>query len=95
MDRKTKTWPTWILAAGCVWMWLAPLSSFAWGAPAQDEEKISRFGEYKGHSAPAFDSWVRNSQYLTMRDGVRIAIDIIRPARTGKPAREAPGYLEP
>ncbi len=47
-------------------------------------EKISRFGEYRGYSADVYDTWVRTSRYLTMRDGVRLAADIIRPAVKGK-----------
>lgn len=47
-------------------------------------DKVSRFGEYKGYSAEVYDSWVRTSRYLTMRDGVRLAADIIRPAVRGK-----------
>ncbi|MGA2531697.1 MAG: CocE/NonD family hydrolase [Candidatus Aminicenantales bacterium] len=54
------------------------------GLEAQSQEKISRFGEYKGYSAPVYDSWVRTSRYLTMRDGVRLAADIIRLALKGK-----------
>jgi uncharacterized protein len=88
MHRKMKTFQTSILAAALVWLWLSPLFCCASDAPAQDKEKISRFGEYKGYSVPAYDSWVRSSQYLPMRDGVRIAIDVIRPARGGKVAEE-------
>jgi putative CocE/NonD family hydrolase len=76
------------LAVASVYLLLSPLSSPASPIPSQDEGKISRFGEYKGYSEPAYDSWVRTSQYLTMRDGVRIAIDVIRPARGGKVAEE-------
>ena len=53
-------------------------------AQAQAPEKTSRFGEYRGYSAEVYDSWVRTSRYLTMRDGVRLAADIIRPALGGK-----------
>jgi len=52
--------------------------------PVQEAERISKFGEYKGYSEDSYDSWVRTSQYLTMRDGIKIAIDIIRPAKEGK-----------
>jgi putative CocE/NonD family hydrolase len=52
-------------------------------AQAQATEKISRFGEYKGYSPEVYDSWVRTSRYLTMRDNVRLAADIIRPAVKG------------
>lgn len=51
------------------------------GQGAPSAEKVSRFGEYRGYSIPVYDSWVRTSRYLTMRDGVRLAADIIRPAR--------------
>jgi putative CocE/NonD family hydrolase len=76
------------LAAAFIWLIISPLSSPASPIPSQDEDKISRFGEYKGYSEPAYDSWIRTSQYLTMRDGVRIAIDVIRPAKAGKAAEE-------
>ncbi len=49
--------------------------------PAQ--QRISKLGQYEGYSARAYDGYVRSSQYLTMRDGVRLAIDIVRPARGG------------
>ena len=53
-------------------------------AQTQAPERISRFGEYKGYSPEIYDSWARTSRYLTMRDGVRLAADIIRPALGGK-----------
>ncbi len=53
-----------------------------------EDEKISSFGKYHGYSSKKFDSWVRSSRYLTMRDGTKIAIDIVRPAVDGKPVDE-------
>jgi hypothetical protein len=50
----------------------------------QHGERISKFGEYRGYSEAVYDSWVRTSRYLTMRDGTKIAIDIVRPAKEGK-----------
>jgi len=47
---------------------------------AQETEKVSEFGQYTGYSEAIYDSSVRTSQYLTMRDGTKIAIDIVRPA---------------
>jgi putative CocE/NonD family hydrolase len=88
MDRKIRVFPSGALTAALVGLLVSPLFFFASGVPSQDEAKVSRFGEYKGYSAPAYDSWVRTSEYLTMRDGVRIAIDIIRPAKGGKLAEE-------
>ncbi|MFO7979918.1 MAG: CocE/NonD family hydrolase [Candidatus Aminicenantes bacterium] len=54
----------------------------------QEPEKISSLGKYQGYSQEKYDSWVRFSQYLTMRDGTKIAIDIIRPAVDDKPVEE-------
>jgi uncharacterized protein len=88
MDRIRRTIPAGAPTVALVGLLLLPIILFASGARAQEEAKVSRFGEYKGYSAPAYDSWVRTSEYLTMRDGVRIAIDVIRPARGGKPAEE-------
>lgn len=45
---------------------------------------VSEFGKYEGYSAPQYEEWMRTSQYLTMRDGVRLAVDVIRPAVDGK-----------
>jgi putative CocE/NonD family hydrolase len=50
--------------------------------------KVSQFGHYSGYSAAVYDSGVRTSQYLTMRDGTRIAVDVIRPAKDGKMTAE-------
>ncbi len=57
-------------------------------AQASSAEKISRFGEYRGYSAATYETSVRTSRYLTMRDGVRLAADIIRPALKGQVAEE-------
>lgn len=54
-------------------------------ALGQEPERISSFGKYHGYSQEKYDSWVRSSLYLTMRDGTKIAVDIIRPAANGKP----------
>ncbi|MDH5468814.1 MAG: CocE/NonD family hydrolase, partial [Candidatus Aminicenantes bacterium] len=64
------------------------LSLMITNSGAQEADKISRFGEYKGYSEEVYDSSVRSSLYLTMRDGIKIAIDIIRPAKGGKVAEE-------
>jgi putative CocE/NonD family hydrolase len=58
---------------------LAPLlSQTPPAAPA-----AAKFGDYKGAGQAPYDSWVRTSLYLPMRDGVRLAVDILRPARKG------------
>ncbi|MCU0915740.1 MAG: CocE/NonD family hydrolase [Planctomycetes bacterium] len=52
------------------------------GAAQPPEERISQPGRYQGYSRVRFDGWRRSSRYLTMRDGVRIAIDVLRPTRS-------------
>jgi hypothetical protein len=37
---------------------------------------------------PLFSEWTRASRYLQMPDGVKLAFDVIRPARNGTPAEE-------
>jgi predicted acyl esterase len=51
--------------------------------------RVSRFGGYSGYTSARYDGWVRSSRYLTVRDGTRIAIDLLRPSRGGK-IEEAP-----
>jgi putative CocE/NonD family hydrolase len=45
--------------------------------------KISSFGKYEGYSEPLYTEFVRSSQYVTVRDGTKLAVDIYRPAIAG------------
>jgi putative CocE/NonD family hydrolase len=56
--------------------------------PGESGERVSRFGQYDGYSKDVYDSAVRVSRYISMRDGVKIAIDILRPANHGKVTEE-------
>jgi uncharacterized protein len=56
-------------------------------APPQTS-KVSRFNEYSGFSEQTYDGWARSSVYIPMRDGTRLAVDILRPTRGGKVAEE-------
>ena len=47
------------------------------------EMRVSRFGEYAGFSEPTHDGWVRSAQYVQVRDGTRLAVDVFRPTREG------------
>ena len=47
--------------------------------------RVSEFGRYEGYSQPEYTEWVRTSAYVTVRDGTKLAVDIIRPAANGKP----------
>ncbi len=50
---------------------------------AAEGGKVSEFGRYEGYSPELYSEWVRESHYVTMRDGVKLAVDIIRPAKNG------------
>lgn len=47
--------------------------------------KVSSFGKYQGYSEQLYSEWVRSSQYVAVRDGTKLAVDIYRPAVAGKP----------
>ena len=50
---------------------------------------VSEFGRYEGYTEPIYDSWVNTSQYVEMRDGVRLAVDVTFPA-IGDEAAQGP-----
>ncbi|MEM6415950.1 MAG: CocE/NonD family hydrolase [Pseudomonadota bacterium] len=59
---------------------------------ASDEEtattdKVSIFGRYDGYSKPIYEKYIRSSIYVPMRDGVKLAVDIYRPAINGAPVK--------
>lgn len=49
---------------------------------------VSRSGAYSGFSYPLCDDWVRTSQYVAVRDGNPLAVDVFRPAKNGQPLGE-------
>ncbi len=55
---------------------------------AQEAERRSSFGVYEGWSEPTFDEWVTTSLYVAMRDGVKLAVDVTRPAWDGEDVDE-------
>ncbi len=76
----TKNFGRWIgLLLVCVVL-VVPLS---FPASAQEAERVSRPGEYRGYSEEIYDEWVRESQYVEVRDGTKLAVDIYRPAVDG------------
>ena len=77
-------------AVALIFILALPLGAQIKGKPAAPQQKVSEFGKYAGYSEAPYGGWVRTSQYLTMRDGVRLAIDIVRPALDGR-AEEKPG----
>ena len=54
------------------------------GASVGADPKVSRPGEYRGYAAAEYDGHELTSQYVKVRDGTRLAVDIIRPTKNGK-----------
>ena len=42
--------------------------------------KVNRPFEYAGHSAPEYKSYIRSSQYVSMFDGTKLAVDLYLPS---------------
>jgi putative CocE/NonD family hydrolase len=65
---------------------------FAWlivsPARAADGGKVSSLGRYSGYTPETYDGSVRTSDYISVPDGTRLAVDIFRPARGGVVANE-------
>jgi len=59
---------------------LLVMSVSAGHAQPQTEQKVSAPGQYSGYTSPEYESWTTTSQYVTMRDGVRLAVDVYMPA---------------
>lgn len=49
-----------------------------------DDGRISSPGQYEGYSEVVYDGWELSSQYVPVRDGTRLAVDIIRPTLNGE-----------
>jgi uncharacterized protein len=45
--------------------------------------QVSKPGEYSGYSSMLYSQTVRISQYVAARDGTKLAVDILRPAKGG------------
>jgi predicted acyl esterase len=58
--------------------------AFASAAVARD----SKPGEYSGYAKERFDGYSMTSQYVSARDGTRLAIDIFRPTKKGVVSNE-------
>lgn len=66
----------------CAIALLLPLSLHA------SEARESSPGVYRGYSEARFDEWQKTSQYVSMSDGVKLAVDIYRPSVNGRPVEE-------
>jgi predicted acyl esterase len=47
--------------------------------------RASSFGCYRGYSNARYDAYERKSFYVPVRDGTRLAVDIYRPVKDGRP----------
>lgn len=54
-----------------------------WLGAALSTDLVSRPGVYSGYAPLLYDEWVRSSQYVDVRDGTKLAVDIYRPAVGG------------
>jgi predicted acyl esterase len=51
---------------------------------AESVERVSSPGKYAGYSEARFDGYQLTSQYVAVRDGTKLAVDILRPTLNGK-----------
>jgi len=58
------------------------------GAPAAAAaDRVSAPGRYSGYSPKLYDKWERTSFHVPVRDGTRLAVDLFRPVKDGKPVQ--------
>jgi len=70
-----------IVAGIALTVLLAGLSSgYAERESAKDHERISKPFEYSGYSRPEYKGFKKSSEYVVMRDGTKLAVDIFLPA---------------
>ncbi len=77
--------------AACLAALLLLLPMAAGCGGTSEAEKVSRPGEYSGYSEASYASWETASQYVPMRDGTKIAVDVYRP--TEGPEGKFPAVL--
>ena len=75
----------------CLAVLLLAVPSVVGCGEAAEPEKVSRPGEYARYSEPQYTGWETTSQYVAMRDGTKIAVDVYRP--TGGPEGKLPAVL--
>jgi predicted acyl esterase len=51
-----------------------------------DEARVSKPGEYRGYTEARYDGHQLTSQYVAVRDGTRLAVDVFLPTQAGKVA---------
>lgn len=62
---------------------LLVLLVFGFTVHAQDDKRAS-FARYRGWSEAQYENWMRVSQYVTISNGKRLAMDLYRPSASGQ-----------
>ena len=60
-------------------IWLSPSTQITKSIASTDETKISTPFNYSGYSTTEYTAYTKTSEYVTMDDGVKIAVDIYLP----------------
>ncbi len=80
---KRRIIPTFfVLLLALSWLGMPALPGVTTSATAED--LISKPGVYTGYSPVLYDGYKLTSQYVTMRDGKKLAVDIFRPTLNGQ-----------
>ena len=87
--RQRQRWLPALLGAGLVAAACAPSENRSVDdGDEANPDAISAFGVYEGFDDRSFSEWVRTSQYVAVRDGTKLAIDVVRPAVDGEAVAE-------
>jgi predicted acyl esterase len=78
---QTSTSPALIPTVQKITTWVTPQVRIASGV----DGRISSPGIYQGFSQPLYAEMIKTSQYVSVRDGTKLAVDIYRPAIHGQP----------
>ena len=81
--------PAALLAFAAILVLMLPMALGCGGTAV--EEKVSSPGEYSGYSQPDYATWETTSEYVPMRDGTKIAVDVYHP--TEGPEGKIPAVL--
>jgi putative CocE/NonD family hydrolase len=52
---------------------------------SSSRKKVSQFGQYQGYSEAIYDGYKRQSHYMTLGDGTKLAYDLYLPTKDGTP----------
>jgi putative CocE/NonD family hydrolase len=78
----------WIIAAIAFVAAVAVAPTWVSGWWSSTPSRASAFGIYQGYSKQSYDGVRRTSDYLSLRDGLRLAYDLILPTQQGVVTRE-------